>query len=348
MDKLNLEFFGNSLKTYLIAACVFVLGITILKIFKTVMISHVKKFSKKTNTELDDILIDGIRAIHWPFFVFASFYFSLTFIKVNEKLEKIFLYIFLITAIYYSIKFFENIIDYTVKVFVSKQEEKNDDTIIKLLGTIIKILLWVGAVLLLLSNMGINITSLIAGLGVGGIAIALALQNVLGDLFSSLSIYFDKPFKVGDFVKIGENAGTVERIGLKTTRIKTLLGEELVVANSELTKSQLNNFGAMKRRRVVFNVGVTYDTPVEKVKKISHWIKNIIETHAEKTEVNRIHFSSFGDFSLIFETVYYVNSGDYNDYMDIQENINIKIMEKFEENNIEIAFPTQTIYLKNS
>lgn len=198
---------------------------------------------------------------------------------------------------------------------------------------------------MILANMGYNVTSLIAGLGIGGIAIGLALQNILGDLFSSLAIYFDKPFKVGDFVIVDQYMGTVKHVGVKTTRIEALQGEEIVVSNSDLTNSRIQNFGVMQRRRIAFNFGVTYDTSAEKLKAIPGWVKKIIDD-IEITEYDRSNFKGFGDSSLDFENVYYLNSGDYNEYMNTQEEINLAIVQKFEEEGVEMAFPTQTVHVK--
>lgn len=241
----------------------------------------------------------------------------------------------------------QKFIDYGAKKIIKKREKVEGDSgeIIKLLSMLAKILLWVVAVLLILSNLGYNITSLIAGLGIGGIAAALALQNILGDIFSSFSIYFDKPFKPGDSITVSGHTGVVKKIGIKSTRIQTLRGEELVMPNSELTKASVQNFGAMARRRVVFSIGVAFGTPAEKLKKIPEMIKRIIAAQNE-TEVDRIHFKTFGDSSLIYEIVYYVGTGDYNRYMDTQQAINLAIVDKLEEEKIEIAYPTRTVYIK--
>ena len=198
--------------------------------------------------------------------------------------------------------------------------------------------------LLILSNLGFDITTLIASLGIGGVAIALAVQSILSDLFNSLSIYVDKPFTVGDFIIVGDHMGTVQKIGLKTTRIQALQGEEIVISNSELTSSRVRNFKQMQKRRIVFAFGVTYDTSTEKVKKIPEMVKNAIDP-LEKAEYDRAHFKNFGDSSLDFEVVYYVLTGDYTEYMDIQQSINLRIMEEFEKEGIEMAFPTRTVHL---
>ncbi len=196
----------------------------------------------------------------------------------------------------------------------------------------------------MLDNLGFKISAVIAGLGIGGIAVALAAQAILGDLFSYFAILFDRPFEVGDFIILGEYLGTIEHIGIKTTRIRSLSGEQLVFSNTDLTSSRLRNYKRMGKRRVVFKLGVTYQTTLKQLKTIPGIIENIIKG-VKDTTFDRVHFSSYGDFSLIFEVVYYVMSRDYNKYMDIQQVINFAIKKEFEAGGIEFAYPTQTLYL---
>ncbi len=343
---LQLNILGNLLVDWLFALIVVIVSWLVLKIFKTIIISRLKAFFKKTKNDIDDLMIGAIETIHWPFYFFMSIYIGSYFVVLPNMINKILYYILLVSFIYYAVRFAESLINYGTKIIIEKKKGKQDGVgIINFMSSLLKVSLWVLAVILLLSNMGYNVTSLIAGLGVGGIAVALALQNILGDLFSSLTIYFDKPFQIGDFVVVGDQMGTVTKVGIKTTRIQVPQGEELVVANSNLTNTQIRNFGVMKRRRVVFNIGVSYDTDYKKLKEIPEIIKRIIESQ-NKTEVDRIHFKSFGDFALIFEIVFYINSGEYIDYMNTQQEINLEIINKFAKENIEIAFPTQTIYLK--
>jgi len=207
------------------------------------------------------------------------------------------------------------------------------------------LILWSVIVLMALENVGIDITALVAGLGVGGIAVALAVQNILGDLFASLSIVLDKPFVIGDFIIIGDYMGTVEHIGLKTTRIRSLSGEQLVFANNDLLQSRIRNFKRMYERRVVFNLGVVYQTPHEKLQKIPQIVREIIEQQ-HPVRFDRAHFKSFGDFSLNFEVVYWVQNPDYTVYMDIQQAINLEIYRRFAEEGIEFAYPTQSIFVE--
>jgi small-conductance mechanosensitive channel len=206
------------------------------------------------------------------------------------------------------------------------------------------VLIWLVAAIMLLGNFGVNISTLVTGLGIGGVAIALASQAILGDLFSYFTIIFDRPFEVGDFIMIGEQSGTVEHIGLKSTRLRSISGEELVMCNKDLTGSRIRNYKRMQNRRVVFTVGLTYDTPVEKLKEAPVQIKSIIES-IPFSKFDRSHFFSFGDFNLNVETVYFVTTPDYYKYMDIQQEINFRIKETFESMGIEFAFPTQVVHI---
>ena len=203
-------------------------------------------------------------------------------------------------------------------------------------------MIWSVIALVALDSLGINVTTVVAGLGIGGVAVALAVQNILGDLFASLSIILDKPFVMGDFLIIDEHMGSVEYIGLKTTRIRSLSGEQLIFSNSDLLKSRIRNYGRMFERRVVFNLGVTYSTPRDKLRRIPEIIRDAINAQ-EKTRFDRSHFMKYGDYALQFETVYYVKSPDYNIYMDIQQSIYFAIHEAFEREQIDFAYPTQKL-----
>ena len=225
------------------------------------------------------------------------------------------------------------------------ENESEAKSAMSAINIIVKIVLWSVGILLILSNLGINVTSLLAGLGIGGVAVALAIQNILSDLFSSFAIHFDKPFVIGDFIVVGDKMGTVKKIGIKTTRIQALQGEEIVISNQELTSSQIQNFKKMQERRVVFTFGVTYGTSNEKLKSIPEIIKKIINELSE-VRLDRVHFKEFGDSALLFEIAFYVDTGDYNKYMDIRQEINLKINKQFSENMIEMAYPTQTLFIK--
>jgi len=217
-------------------------------------------------------------------------------------------------------------------------------TTINAMSFLSRILIWSVVLLVALDNLGIDVTALVAGLGIGGVAVALSVQNILGDLFASLSIILDKPFVIGDFLIVDDYMGSVEYVGLKTTRVRSLSGEQLIFSNSDLLKSRIRNYGRMYERRVVFNIGVTYDTPREKLKRIPEIIREAVKAQ-DKTRFDRSHFMKYGDYALQFETVYYVASPDYNIYMDRQQAIYFAIHEVFEQEGIEFAYPTRTLYV---
>ena len=212
---------------------------------------------------------------------------------------------------------------------------------------LINIVIWALALVFLLDNLGVRISAVVAGLGIGGVAVALAAQAVLGDLFSYFVIFFDKPFEIGDFIVVDEKMGVVEYIGIKTTRLRAIGGEQLVFANKDLTNSRVHNYKKMDRRRVVFKLGVVYQTSAEKLKRIPGMVKDIIVAQQDAT-FDRGHFSAFGDSSLDFEFVYYVTGSDYTKYMDIQQAINLEVFESFERENIEMAYPTQTLFINKA
>ncbi len=336
---LELEFAGNTMRNILLALVVFLGTFVILKIFRKVILKKLGELVQKTETDLDDEFLDLVSHISSLFYWFLAFYLSSKVIQTAEWLETFLDGAFVILVVFEVIKVAENLVDFGMRRMASKR----DQTAVAGIKLIAKIILWSTGLLLVLSNLGVNISSLVAGLGIGGIAVALAAQNILGDLFASFTIYFDKPFQIGDLIVLGNDKGRVKKIGLKTTRIQTLHGEELIISNKELTETRIQNFKKLTRRRVVFSIGVTYNTKTEKLKKIPKIIGEIIQSL--EFEFERTHFREFGDFSLNFEVVYYVNSQSYDEYMDSRQLINFAIKERFDKEKIEIAFPTQTIYV---
>jgi small-conductance mechanosensitive channel len=231
----------------------------------------------------------------------------------------------------------------------AKKRAQADPGIASTLGLIrfaLKTVFLVFIVLMGLSNLGVNITAMVAGLGVGGIAVALAAQNILGDLFASLTIVLDKPFVVGDYIVLKDLAGTVEYIGLKTTRIRNLSGDQIIIKNSDLLSTPIRNIKRMVERRVVQSIGVVYQTKTEQLKLIPKLLKESVE-ETPRTRFDRAHLKQFGAYSVDFELVYWILDSDYLVYMDAQEMIHLKIWEKFERNNIVFAYPTQQIFLNS-
>ncbi len=338
------EYGGISAERAGIALSVLLSLIIIFKIFRSVVLTKAEKLAKKTKTDFDDLLVDMLEEIPQHFYWMIAAYISFQSLGIeNETVKKVVTSVFIVFVVYRVIHFLQKFVAYTLTKTLAKNEE--NETAINGIRIIASIILWAIGLLLILQNLGFEITTLVASLGIGGIAIAFAFQQILADLFSSFAIYFDKPFKIGDYVVLGADSGTIKKIGLKTTRIQTLQGEELVVSNAELTSTRIKNFKRMKKRRVAFNIGVTYGTTSVKLKKIPKLIKKAISKQ-KLAEFNRCHFKSFGDFSLNFEIIYYVKNREYLDYMNTHHEINLEIKSEFEKAKIKIAFPTQTVYLE--
>ncbi|MEE9595092.1 MAG: mechanosensitive ion channel family protein [Candidatus Hydrothermarchaeales archaeon] len=344
-DILQLTFFQNTVLDYLTAFSIFLVGIFIVKIFKGIILGRLKTWTAKTAVAFDDFLIKNIEKTVVPVLYFGAFYLGMHSLSLSASLIKAINVLGAVLLTFFGIRFLAAIIDYSLQDYLLKKGEgATEEPTLKALRPIIKVLIWGFGVIFLLDNLGFEISALVAGLGIGGVAVALAAQAVLGDLFSYFAIMFDRPFEIGDFIIVGDYLGTVEHVGIKTTRIRSLGGEQVVFSNTDLTNSRVRNYKRMEKRRVLFNMGVTYQTSHEKLKEIPTVIRTIIENISD-TVFDRAHFSSYGDFNLVFEVAYYVASGDYKKYRDVQQEINLKIKEEFEKRGIEFAYPTQTVYL---
>jgi small-conductance mechanosensitive channel len=345
---LDYKYFGNTVEVYLTAIAIIIVGIIVVKIFKSVILKQLEKWSKKTKTTLDDYIVKGIEKFVVPLLFYAAIYVGVTTLTLSPKLIKWLDALSTILIAYFSIVMITSSVRIGMNSYLDKKgggEEKK-----KQVGGIMlvfNLLIWAFGIVFLLDNLGYNVSSIIAGLGIGGVAIALAAQAILKDFFSYFVIFFDRPFEIGDFIIVGDKMGAVEYIGIKTTRLRSLGGEQLVFSNTDLVDSRVHNYKRMQRRRVVFKLGVTYQTKADVLAEVPKMIKKII-TDQENTTFDRAHFSSYGDFSLNFEIVYYILSPDYNQYMDTQQAINLRIYKEFEEKEIEFAYPTQTLFLEKT
>ncbi len=337
---------GNAIKTYVQAFGIFVGALFFLQIVKNVLLVKLQSFAKNTNNHWDDIVCNALESLGWPFYFTIALFVSTRILNLVSYLESFIQSATLIVVTYYIVRAMQTILVYGLDQILHKASgEKLDNTILNFFHNALKIGLWVSAVIIILQNLGYEVGPLLGGLGIAGIAIAFALQNILSDIFSFFSIYFDKPFKKGDFIIVGQDMGTVEHIGIKSTRVRTLQGQQLVISNQELTSTRVNNYKRMEERRAVFTFGILYETPVSKVKKIPDIVKSIIES-TDQVRFDRAHFTDFGKSSLNFEVVYYIENQDYNLFRDIQQSINIRLMEEFEKKDIDFAYPTQLVYLK--
>lgn len=346
MELLEWTFYGNTLANWLIALGVAFVSLTALHAVWRVGVRQLEALSIRTETNLDAVVAAGLRNTKgWFLFILAVRAGSLALV-LPDRLGELLATLTIVASLLQLAFWVSAGLDRWLGFYTEQRIEEDAAAVTTMRAMLFigRVALWTVVLLVALDNLGYQVTGLIAGLGVGGIAVALAVQNILGDLFSSLSIVLDRPFVVGDFIIVGEFMGTVEHVGLKTTRLRSLSGEQLVFSNSDLLGSRIRNYKRMQERRVLFELGVTYQTPREKLVRIPEIIRAAIERE-ELARFDRAHFKAYGNFALQFEVVYYVLQPDFNTYMDIQQAVNLFIHEKFEEEGIEFAYPTQTLFL---
>lgn len=339
-------YWNNPLRDWILAFGV-ALGVGLgLRLMLAFLTTRLQRLTERTTNRLDDAVLESLGRTHLLTLLAIGVSFAVSMVQLPAAVVTVlhratFTIVLVQTGVW---------IAHAAKYWLEHYRTRKLDadrataTAVGAISFVVQMIIWTMVLLVVLSNMGVNITALITGLGVGGIAVALALQKVFSDLFASLSIVFDKPFVIGDFLIVDDLLGSVEHVGLKTTRLRSLSGEQLVFSNSDLLDSRLRNYGRMYERRVVFNIGVTYQTDQEQLKMIPGVIREAIEAEDE-TRFDRSNFAKYGDFSLQFESVYYVLAPDYNLYMDIQERVNLRIRESFLAEGIEFAYPTQTLLI---
>lgn len=347
-DLLQTVILGNTVEHWAMSFGLALVGMVVIRGAFGFIVGRVKAFARHTETDIDDLVVELLEKTRLLFIFLISLWLAVRPLELSEGVDTFF-HAVLYAGLFLQLGFWGMaVINYALGRYKRRQLEEDPGlaTALGAMGFVARAALWVILVLTFLRTaLEVDITAFVASLGVGGIAVALALQNVFSDLLASLSIVLDKPFVIGDFVVVDDMAGTVEHVGLKTTRIRSLSGEQLVFSNSDLLSSRIRNYKRMEERRVVFEIGVIYGTPPEKVRAIPDMVKAAVESQ-ENTRFDRSHFKAFGDFSLNFENVYFMQVPDYNAYMDTQQAINQALYERFAERGIEFAFPTQTIFVE--
>jgi len=345
---LQREFYHNRISEYLVCLAILVGGILVVRVVEAVAMRRLKAWAEKTPATFDDFLVGRIHGTGIPLAYLGIAQAALRVLTLTPRVERIIDAAGIVLLTLLAIVFTVALVRYGFEEYMRKRgEDATRDRALKGVIGLAKALVWVTGVLFMLDNLGFRISTVVAGLGIGGIAVALAAQTILGDLFAYFTILFDRPFEIGDFVIVGDHMGVIERFGIKTTRIASLGGEQIVVSNKDLTDSRVRNYKRMAKRRVVFRLGVTYQTPAERLREIPGIVAEIFR-EIEGATLDRVHFFSYGDFSLIYEIVYYVDGNDYTRYMDLQQAANLRIYEEFEKRKIEFAYPTQTLYLNKA
>jgi small-conductance mechanosensitive channel len=340
-------FWGNRVRDWATALAAIVVIFLALRLAKSLFIRRLAAFAEKTQTEGDNFILDLLKSTRAFFFLGVAMYIGSRFLELSEGANRVWQSFVILTALLQAALWGNSLVTFGVKHYTKRRlaQDAASATTIAALGFLARIVLWSIIVLLALDNMGVNVTALVAGLGIGGIALALAAQNVLGDLFASLAIVLDKPFVLNDEVIVGEFRGRIEHIGLKTTRLRSWTGEELIFTNSDLLQSRIRNLQRMRERRVTFVLSVTYQTPYEKLVLIPKLLEEIVTSYP-LTRFERAHFKAYGSFSLDFEVVYYVLRPEMSAEMDVQQHINFEIFKRFEEEQIAFAYPTQTLFVQ--
>ncbi|MEN6467064.1 MAG: mechanosensitive ion channel family protein [Syntrophaceae bacterium] len=353
MDNLNWPAFGyivydgitvfHLLVTLAIASAVFAL----LELAKKIFLTRFSGLSRTRAGEIYNLAKELVEKTHYSVLLVLSIYAASFSLALPRNAELIVKTAAMMTFLVQAGIWGNHAITFWLENYKKKKlrEDAVSVTMVTALAFFVRVIVWAVMVLIALDHFGVNITALVAGLGVGGVAVALAVQNILKDVFASLSIVLDKPFVIGDFIVVDNYMGTVEDIGLKTTRIRSLTGEQLVFPNSNLLESRIKNFRDQRERRVVFSIGVVYETSLEQIRAIPGMIRGIIESQ-ENTRFDRSHFNAFGDSALGFETVYWITVSDYNIFMDTQQRIYLEILDRFEKEGIQFAYPTRTLFFK--
>jgi len=341
--------FGNEVRDWIAAAGALLAVVAAERLLRAVLLARLRGFAMRTRTAVDDFattVLGGTRS--WLVAVLGLWAASLILdlpSRLGAALETAAVLAVLVQAGFWGAAAIRFLV-----ARVRSQEEAVDAetaTAVGAMGFLGRLVLWTVLGLVAVDNLGYDVTALVTGLGIGGVAVALAVQNILGDLFASLSIILDKPFVIGDYLAVGEYQGTVERIGLKTTRIRSVTGEELVFSNRDLLESRVQNYGRMEERRHKFEIGVAYDTPPETVARLPDVIREVLEGE-EVARFDRSHFKAFGDSALLFETVYYVTDPAYATLMDVQQRVNLALLRRFEAEGVEIAYPTRTLFVRRA
>lgn len=337
---------GNAIWQWLTAAVLVVALYAALRLVLSQLVRRLRSLSGRTQSAVDDVVVGVLASTKKTFMVVVALAVASLVLELGPGAAAVRRWMIVIGLTIQVGLWGQRAILLWLDIQRAKLAETDPGAITTLQGLsyVARAALWSAVVVLMLDNLGYNVSALVAGLGIGGVAVALALQNVLGDLFASLSIALDKPFVTGDFIVVDDKLGVVSKIGLKTTRVTSLSGEQLVFSNSDLLSSRIRNYKKMQERRVAFTFGVLYQTSVAQLEEIPGIARTIIE-EIETARFDRAHFKEFGDSAYVFEIVYYVLDPDYNVYMDCQQRFNLELCRRFEERGIEFAYPTRTLHV---
>lgn len=346
MEFLNETYYGNTALEWLISLGI-ILGVVILgKAVYWVFSKIIKAFTAKTKTKLDDVIVDLIEEPVVFMLMAGGIWFALTMLKLPEAISSAInnsLHIILALLIgWLLVRLFEAFYENVLMPFSKKTENDLDDQLMPILRKGVRMIIWIMAIVIGLNNAGYNVGAILAGLGIGGLALAMAAKDTVSNIFGGFTIFADQPFKMGDRVKIDGYDGTIIEIGVRSTRLRTLEGRIVTIPNATFTDAPVENVSREPSRKIVLNLGLTYDTTPDKMRQAMDLLRNIVESSDDTEEKIILSFNAFGDFAMNILCIYYIKSG--SDISGTQTEINLSILDKFNANQLEFAFPTQTIY----
>ncbi len=342
---LDQVYYDNTVRQYLVTLGVIVGGVLLVIAFRKLMLRWFRDLTSKTHGMWNDFTIQSLQRFGVPILQWSIVYSGIHLLTLSPTAQRAIEIGTSIIVTYYILRLISSLVFILVKSGIHRRGYGDEK--LKQMGGLIMIIngiIWVIGIVFLLGNWGIEVTPIIAGLGIGGIAVALAAQNIVGDIFNYFVIFFDRPFEAGDFIIVDDKLGTIEYVGIKTTQIRSLSGEQLIIGNANLTSSRIHNYKRMMQRRIVFGINVQYGTSRELIEKIPGTLREIVERQ-KLARFDRAHFASYNDWSLRFEVVYHVQSPDYNVYMDTQQAINLAIHEAFERMKVQFAIPAQSLFI---
>lgn len=345
MFDLSQKWLGNSLEAWAYALALAVSINVVVGLVKWVIVTRGAKLAARTTSNFDDALVSIASRTKQILIFGVTLMIGTRYLELSDQIDQTLMAIATVAGFMQFGLWLSGAMSFWVEAYRKKNSEGEAATSLSAIYFMGRMVLWAIVLMLMLGNLGVDVTALVAGLGVGGIAIALAAQNILGDLFASLSIVIDKPFVIGDTILVDTYFGTVEHVGLKTTRLRSVTGEQIICSNSDLLQTRIRNFRRMEERRMLFAFGVTYQTPSAQLEKIPSMVEEMIGA-VPNARFNRAHFRGFGASSLDFEVVYWMTEPDYALGLDVQQSINLAIFKRFEEEGIEFAYPTQTLFVQ--
>jgi len=349
MDFLETTYYGNTVQAYIIGAAIALAVFLAATAIRALVLGRLRKLVRETSTRIDDLAVHLVaQTKHWVILL-LSLYAGTLALEIHPDHAAVIRVLAVACFAFQVGRWATSAITFLLRDFRERKQAEGDTSslgAIMLVAVVARMLVWILVLLLILDNLGVDVTALVAGLGIGGLAVALAVRNILSDLFSSVSIMLDKPFEVGDFIIVGDQMGSVENIGIRSTRLRAPSGEQLVFGNEDLISSRIRNMKRMADRRAVMNLRLAYDTPADKLSQAPAIVRGLIEAKAD-VRFDRCHLKSLGESAIDLEAVFYMTNPDYVLFMDTQQRINLEVLDAFEREGIRIAYPTQTVHLQD-